>query len=438
MITGAKSLVTGYRLLFICCNFLLILLLSACQPPSGAGPVAGPRPEAEPEVPAEAPPDRSADPDADVERRPAITSAALTAARPAKTDLTAALRGDLASLLEAIDRSLYWFEHPSTAEYFPIGGISHEHAEASVFAFRSILEESTGTDATLDRLEAEFDFYASTGSDGRGTVLFTGYYSPVFSASRTESAKYRYPLYRTPEDLLIDSATGDVLGRRVRGRIVPYPTRAEIETSEMLAGAELAWLRDRFDAYLIHVQGSAALVLPNGSTMHVGYDGNNGHEYSSPALALVADGKLPQDELSLEEVRAHFARHPEDLDPYLRRNERFIFFREAGDEHWPTGSLGVKVTPMRSIATDKELFPPAGVVLAVTHVQAEGGGSRRFTQFVLDQDSGAAIRTPGRADLYFGVGRDAETLAGGQYAEGRLYYLFLKADRVEMWRRRMR
>lgn len=363
---------------------------------------------------------------------------ALEPAAPARSELEAALAGDLDSLVEALDRSLEWFENPSSREYFPMGGITHARARASVLAFRSLLLERGSGGALADRLREEFDWYASVGRDGRGTVLFTGYYSPVFRASRTRDDEYRYPLYGLPDDLAVDEATGRTLGRRVGGRIVPYPTRAEIESAGMLAGRELAWLRDAFDAFLIHVQGSAALELTDGSTLRVAYAGNNGREYTSIALELVADGKLAADELSLEEVRAHFAEHPEDLEPYLRRNDRFIFFREEQERNWPAGSLGVKVTALATLATDKSLFPPGGVVLVTTSVSVETGVSRRLTRFMLDQDTGGAIRSPGRADIYFGVGDEAERVAGGQYQEGRLYYLFLKPELVERWSDRMR
>ena len=47
-------------------------------------------------------------------------------------------------------------------------------------------------------------------------------------------------------------------------------------------------------------------------------------------------------------------------------------------------------------------------------------------QWMLDQDTGGAIRAPGRADLYLGAGNRATALAGEQAEEGRLYYFFLK------------
>jgi membrane-bound lytic murein transglycosylase A len=214
---------------------------------------------------------------------------------------------------------------------------------------------------------------------------------------------------------------------------VPYPTRAEIEESEALRGGELVWLRDEFEVYLIHVQGSASVRLRDGSIMRVGYAGNNGHDYVSISRELLADGKLAEDEISLAEVRGYFVAHPSELRTYLWRNPRFIFFAEVDASDWPSGSLGVKVTPLRSLAADKQLFPPGGVVFVETRAPGRDGRMRPFEQFMLDQDSGGAIRSPGRADIYYGVGPEAEQRAGGQYAEGRLYYLFLKPERLEYW-----
>lgn len=371
-------------------------------------------------------------------RRPMAPGApALERVSPAEwPDLAGALSADRDGLIEALDRSLEWFGTPASHEYFPMGGITHARARASVYAFRELMMRVNDRRELAQALQEEFELYSSPGADGRGTVLYTGYYAPVFAASRTRTEEFRYPLYRLPDDLAADPVTGEGIGRRVGDRIVPYPTRAEIESSGMLSGNELVWLRDQFDAYLIHVQGSAALTLRDGSTMRVGYAGNNGHEYVSVGRLLEADGKLREDQLSLQQMRAYFKAHPDDLDRYLWRNDRFVFFSEEDDADWPAGSLGFKITPMRTLATDKSLFPAGGVVLVVTEAPDGRGGSRRFVQFMLDQDTGGAIRSPGRADIYFGIGPEAEVLAGGQYAEGRLYYLLLKPERVGGWRGR--
>ncbi|UCC48324.1 MAG: MltA domain-containing protein [Gemmatimonadota bacterium] len=392
-----------------------LFLWAACSPPSGVGPVAGSRGRSE---------------------RPLPGGAALVRLGSGLPDLSGALETDRASLLEALERSLTWFERPSSREYFPVSGITHVRAWASVYALRELLGQIEDPAEFAVEIRRQFDFYMSRGSDGRGTVLFTGYYAPVFEGSLTASDEHRYPLYRLPDDLVVDEATGETRGRRVGNRIVPYPTRAQLETSHMPTGFELVWLRDRFQAYLVHVQGSAAIRLPDGSVMNIGYAGNNGHQYVSVALELVADGVLREDELSLDVVRAYFDAHPDELEPYLHRNPRFVFFREEGGSDWPTGSLGVKVTPLRSIAADKRVLPPGGVVLITTRAAGARGSAGRLERLVLDQDSGGAIRSPGRADIYFGIGPEAEEAAGRMHAEGRMYYLFLKPERVAEWRAR--
>jgi membrane-bound lytic murein transglycosylase A len=395
--------------------FALLLLGAACSPPSGAGPLGTGRAGRGHPVPG---------------------TGALARLSSGLPDLTAALRRDRASLQEAVEGSLRWFEGASSRDPFPVAGITHERAWASVYALRELLAELEDAAELAAEIGRQFDFYMSRGSDGRGRVLFTGYYAPAFRGSTTRNDEYRYPLYRLPDDLVVDTASGETRGRRVGDRVVPYPRRAQLETLDLLAGLELVWLRDRFEAYLVHVQGSAAITLPDGSLMHIGYAGNNGHEYVSVALELVADGRLRRDELSLDRVRAYFDAHPDQLERYLHRNPRFVFFREESVADWPVGSLGVRLTPLRSLAADKDEFPPGGVVLVVTDATDASGRTQRFEQLMLDQDSGGAIRSPGRADLFFGTGPAAEGPAGRMYAEGHLYYLFLKPERVAEWRAR--
>ncbi|MDP2577965.1 MAG: MltA domain-containing protein [Candidatus Palauibacterales bacterium] len=342
-------------------------------------------------------------------------------------------------MLESLNRSLLWFDKPSSRDLYPVAGVTHEWAQASVYAFGRLVSGDESAQVVAGRIHQEFELHASVGSDGRGSVLFTGYYSPSFQGSLTASSEYGYPLYRRPDDLVIDERSGEVLGRQVGegDGFEPYPTRARLLASGALEGLELVWLRDGFEAYTIQIQGSALIRLPDGTSINVGYDGTNGRPYTSISLELVADGKLREDELSLPEVKDYFRRNPEALEVYARRNDRFVFFRVDSGENWPAGSLGLKVTPLRSLATDKAFFPPGAVVLVETAAPAEGGGTRRLFQFMLDQDTGGAIKSPGHADIYYGIGPLAEVLAGAQYAKGRLYYLLLRPERIDAWRRVM-
>lgn len=339
------------------------------------------------------------------------------------------------SFREALDRSLQWYAAPSSQQFFPSGPISHVHAWASAYALRELGGLDTAT--ALSRLRSEFDVWESVGWDGSGTVFFTGYYTPVFQASRTRTPQYSYPLYRRPPDLVSDPVTGEVRGQRTPGGIVPYPTRAQIESRNLLNGLELVYLANRLDAYLIHVNGSAKLEMTDGSTMTIGYAGSNGRAYTSVGKLLVRDGKVDENRLSLPVLRDYFQQHPQELEGYIAQNDRFVFFQEYGGDNWPAGSLGVRVTPLRSLATDKQVFPRGCVVLVETQVPTASGGTQPFAQAMLDQDTGGAIRAAGRADIYMGIGEQAGILAGRQAAEGRMYYLLLRRDRVQSWYNQM-
>ena len=367
-----------------------------------------------------------------------------TALRRLPADQWPALRWSLlaspVSLQAATARSLAWFDKPSSVQFFPVNAITHEHARASVFALHVLLSGGFGPKQELKMIRRDFDLYQSVGWDGMGTVLFTGYYTPIVSASRTRTPTFRHPLYRQPADLMTDPATGAVRGRRVGQGVVPYPTRRQIESDPArfgLEGQELVWLPDRFTAYLVHLQGSARCEFTDGSTLYIGYAASNGRPYTSVSRLLAAEGKLDPNTLSLPAVQDHFRRHPEQLEPYIRRNNRFIFFKEYDGIEWPAGSLGFAVTPRRSLATDKTVFPRACITLVDTTIAASAGGTARFQQLLLDQDTGGAIRAAGRADIYMGIGPEAEKIAGLQYAEGQLYYLLLKRDRLAGWIGRM-
>ena len=211
------------------------------------------------------------------------------------------------------------------------------------------------------------------------------------------------------------------------GRIMPYPQRAVIEAAGILKGKELIWLGDAFETYIAHVQGSAKVRLPDGRLQTVGYAANNGHEYRSVGQEMVKDGVIGSDQLSLSAMIDFFKQNPDMVDTYVRRNPRFVFFREEQGE--ARGSLNEEVTPMRTIATDKSIFPRGCLGFISTNLPMARAGSvvtQPFSGFVLDQDTGGAIRAPGRCDVYMGVGDMAGKLAGQTYQEGKLYYLFTK------------
>lgn len=341
-------------------------------------------------------------------------------------DFTRAWR-DLDSLEAAAQNSLSYLAKPSSEQYFPYGDVNHDRVVKSLETFLTLVESDVLSTEINGLIRAHFDVYESVGCDNKGTVLFTGYYTPIFDGSLERTGRFRYPLYKMPEDL-VKGPDGRTLGRRgPDGQITPYPTRATIEDSGMLAGAELVWLSDPFEVYIAHVQGSAKIRLPDGDLVTVGYTASSGHDYESIAEMLVDDREIPRDRMSLAAMIDYFKRHPGQVDRYVRQNPRYVFFRLS--EAAPHGSLNEPVTPWRTIATDKAIFPRASLAFVST-ILPRAEGSRVVKQpydgFVLDQDTGGAIRAPGRCDVYMGQGDRAGQLAGQTYQEGRLYYLFLK------------
>jgi membrane-bound lytic murein transglycosylase A len=201
----------------------------------------------------------------------------------------------------------------------------------------------------------------------------------------------------------------------------------------MFAGNELVWLEDALSAYIVQVNGSAKLRMDDGSEMYVGYAGKTDRPYVGLGKSMLDEGLLGPNELSLKAIRNYYKTNPAKVNELINRNESYVFFTEYGGDKWPAGSLGVKVSTETSLATDKKIYPRGGMVLVDTQAVSFDLGKKKFLRFMLDQDTGGAIQAPGRADIFMGIGPSAEIVAGGQYAEGRLFYLFLKPQFVEQY-----
>jgi membrane-bound lytic murein transglycosylase A len=346
-------------------------------------------------------------------------------------DIAGAYNNKDVFLLDGIDQSLKWFDAPSSKQHFPFESFTHDQARVSLVAFKRLLEDSPDATAFVTKVREQFDVYESVGYNGEGIVLFTGYFAGVFNASKSREGNYQYPLYKRPADLATDAKTGEPLGRKTpEGTVVPYYTRAEIENSAMFQGNELVWLDDALSAYLVHVNGSAKLRMPDNSDMFIGYNGKTDRPYYGLGRSMVEAGIIPANQLSLPRIRRTYREQPDVVRELMNRNECYVFFTEYPPDRWPAGSLGVRVSTEATLATDKKIYPRGGVVLVDTESVSLTEKRQRFLRFMLDQDTGGAIRAPGRADIFMGIGSTAEILAGGQYAEGRLFYFFLKPEFV--------
>jgi membrane-bound lytic murein transglycosylase A len=329
---------------------------------------------------------------------------------------------DRAALIAAIDHSLDYLQTPAAIEAYrnyALPDFNPERVRRSLERFRQLVLTTRSSEALQAAVLREFDLYQSVGTAQNGTVSFTGYFEPTYSASRVPTAEFRYPLYRLPPNF--------------SQWPTPHPTRLNLEgedglqgSQSKLQGLELAWLRDRLEAYLVQVQGSARLQLTDGSTLSIGYAGRTDYPYVSVGRELVNAGKIAESDLTLGAVIEYFHQHPADLNVYLPRNNRFVFFKETTGSP-AIGSLGVPVTAQRSIATDKTLMPPGALALIQTELpNAKGDATTSVSRYVLDQDTGGAIRGAGRVDLFMGTGTTAGEQAGLINHTGQLYYLLLK------------
>jgi membrane-bound lytic murein transglycosylase A len=328
-------------------------------------------------------------------------------------------------LLTAIAHSLSYLNTPAAREAYanyPIEGLTHDRVRRSLQRFRTLVLTSASPAELQAAVQREFELYQSIGNDGAGTVHFTGYFEPTYAASRVPTAEYRYPLYRRPADL--------------EEWALPHPTRTELEgkdglqsASGPLKGLELVWMRDRLEAFLVQVQGSARLRLTDGSFLSVGYAGRTEYDYVSLGRELINDGQVPAEGMTLERLLAFFTANPAALDDYIPRNDRFVFFRETAGGP-PTGTFSVPVTAGRSIATDKAIMPPGALALITLDwpsPSADGDWQATpITRYVLNQDTGGAIQGPGRVDIYVGSGDAAGAQAGQVNTDGQLFFLLLK------------
>ena len=329
---------------------------------------------------------------------------------------------DKKALLKSIDYSLKYLQTEQAIMAYQKSQITRERVDKSLQRFRQLLISTKSAQELHAAIEKEFVFYQSVGRDNKGTVLFTAYYEPVYLASRQPTKEFRYPVYRYPADL--------------ESWAKPHPTRLELEGADglqsgrgKLKGLELFWFRNRLEPYMIQIQGSAKLKLTDGTQTTIGYAGDTAYNYRSLGRSLVDDGKLPLEGLNMPIILDYFRKYPQDLNIYIPRDRSFVFFRETYGKP-AQGSISVPLTPERSIATDKSLMPPGSLALIRAPFPYINNSNkieyRLVSRYVLDQDTGGAIKGAGRVDYFLGTGETAGERAGVTVSNGQLFYLLLK------------
>ncbi|MFH1074168.1 MAG: MltA domain-containing protein [Candidatus Firestonebacteria bacterium] len=348
---------------------------------------------------------------------------------------------DYDNLVHGIGKSLSYLKKRPKDMKFKFGQDVYEtsHMVDSLVKFLEFTEKKPSADELRKHINENYYIYKSTGSNGSGDVLFTGYYEPFLEGSLLKSDTYKYPVYGIPPDLIsIDLSlfSRKYAGEKITGRytgetVVPYYDRKEIETGGILDGKApvLAWVKDPIDLFFLQYQGSGKILLDNGETINIHYHAQNGHPVKMIGTLLIQKKIIPQSEMSMQRIRAYLDSNPEEVQDILNYNPSYVFFKT--EEDGPLGYLGVKLTPGRSVALDRRIFPPAGLVYIETEKPVVSGSGEitgwiKNSKFVLNQDTGGKIIGPGRADIYWGNGKYAEVAAGNMRHMGSLYFLILK------------
>lgn len=282
------------------------------------------------------------------------------------------------------------------------------------------LPANVGREGARAFFEANFTPHAVVHKGRPG--LLTGYYEPVLQGSRTPQGTFQHPIYKRPSDLvtLVDETRGSKAGTMTHGRrtekgTTPFFTRAEIEQGALSGrNLELLYFADPVDVFFMHIQGSGRIQLPDGTMIRVGYDGKNGHPYTSIGRHIIEKGLMAAEKVSLASLRTWLNADRERGKQVMWQNPSFVFFREMGEESdkGPLGALGAPLSAGRSIAIDPA-FHALGTPIFVTaqgmsHVEKSG----TFARLMIAQDVGSAIKGPERGDLYFGSGDAAGKMAG--------------------------
>lgn len=344
----------------------------------------------------------------------------------------------LDNLVYAIEKSLEYLEKIPPERTFQFGDDTYSalHVARSLRVLRDFVQTRPGP-AALNRFIAEhYRVYRASGQ-----VLFTGYYEPHLLGSLTPDSRYRYPVYALPTDrMVIDLApfAQDLKGRRIIGRlqghtVVPYPDRRVIVADPHFGRKAriLAWVDDPIDLFFLQIQGSGRIYLTNGRFLRVHYHGSNGHPYRSIGRLLIDQGKISADQISMQRIKAYLHTHPAEMDAVLNHNPSYVFFKT--ETSGPVGAMGKALTPGRSVAVDRRVFPLAVPAFLQTRIPVVDGSGRidrwmAFSAFALNQDTGGAIKGPGRVDIFWGDGPYAEIAAGHMQENGSFYLLVLNPD----------
>jgi membrane-bound lytic murein transglycosylase A len=345
-------------------------------------------------------------------------------------------QSDLRRALQAFQRSCAVLAaRPDDA---PLGGVNYSGTAGEWRQACSVGTPASTDDPETARRFFESEFVPYRVTPGVGAGFFTGYYEPLLRGSRTRHDSYQTPLYAVPGDLVNvdlglfrENLKGQrIVGKVMDGRLVPYPTRADIESRT--GAVPILFVDDPIDAYFLQVQGSGRVLLDDGTVVRAAYAGQNGRPYISIGRILIQRGELTLETSSMQTIRAWLLAHPGQAQQLMNENPSFVFFTEQpiGDPSLgAVGAQGVPLIPEASLAVDLTVHA-LGVPAWIETTAPDPDLTKPdhiFNRLLVMQDTGGAIRGPVRGDVYWGYSPDAGAIAGRMRGEGRMTVLLPKS-----------
>jgi len=342
-------------------------------------------------------------------------------------------------LIIAINNSLVYLNKKDKYTLVNFGKKSYSIIQIinSLEDFKEKLMKYGLSDIFFDYVKKNYTFYKSNADK----VLFTGYYEAGLSGSYKKNKIYKYPIYKKPQDLVrIELKSFPFFKKKngfpkvLKGRlinnseIIPFYSRDEIDNQNKLNEKELEilWVDNPVDLFFLQIQGSGIVEMTDGTLVRINYSESNGHPYRAIGRYLVKNNYLELKDISMQSIKKFLEDNPDKTKDVFNYNPSYVFFRKVKDG--PIGSIGVPVTPFRSIATDKDIFPRGALCfiktkIPVFDIDGKITDWKEFTSFVLNQDTGGAIRSPGRVDIFTGHGKSSELIAGHMKQYGELYFI---------------
>ncbi len=364
------------------------------------------------------------------------------------------------SVIAALESSLQIWRQRSDGELkFGPRTISRSNYVRSLEVLLDAAKQDDSGEEFRSVLKKHFEIFEVYGGEDWGRVFITSYFEPIIEGAIKSQGSFTQPLLSVPRDMVeVDlvsfekmrpqlsvlnssrfeqrSARNILRGRLVdvgaRMKVIGMPDRREIDGGAIKSQASvLAWV-DPIDAFFLEIQGSGVVRLKNGREMRLSYAGQNGHAYV-PIGRFLFD-KIPKENMSIQSIEDHLRSLPiEQAKEIMYMNPSYVFFQKvagAGKTYF-----GSEVIAGRTIATDQDLFPKGTLAFIEFEFPVFANQSdilpsswRPSSRFVVDHDTGGAIRGPHRVDLFWGRGSEAKRHAGVMKNPGRLYYFVPRED----------